>query len=92
LFEHGVQFAPSHEHRGLQLADAVAYIVRRATITPTEDILRSYKRLSRRLADRKGLCFMVARPPGGTRDNLRLRRYQPLAKVADRDELGGPVR
>jgi hypothetical protein len=92
LFEHGLQFEPSHEHAGLQLADAVAFIVRSAVLTPTDDIIRSYQLLSRRLADRKGYCFMVARLPAGTRDNRPLVRYQPLAKAAPRDELGGPER
>jgi hypothetical protein len=92
LFEHGLQFEPSHEQPGLQLADAVAFIVRSAVVTPSDDIMRSYQLLSRRLADRKGACFMVARLPAGTRDALPLRRYQAIANAAPRDELGGPER
>jgi hypothetical protein len=92
LFVHGLQFERSHDHAGLQLADAVAFIVRRAVMEQTEDIIRCYELLSRRLADRKGHCFVVARLPAGTRDQQPLLRYQQLAKAADRDELGGPTR
>ncbi len=92
LFEHGLQFVPSHDQAGLQLADAVAFIVRKAVMDQTEDIIRCYELLSRRLADRKGHCFVVARLPAGTRDQQPLLRYQPLAKAGDRDELGGPER
>jgi hypothetical protein len=92
LFEHGLRFAPSHDYGGLQLADAVAFIVRRAVTAPTEDIAACYELLGRRLADRKGNCFVVARLPAATRNQQPLLRYQPLAKAADRDELGGPER
>jgi hypothetical protein len=74
LFEHGLQFEASHEHARLRLAD--------------EDIMRSYRLLSQRLADRKGHCFIVARLPASTRDRQALLRYQPLAMTGSRDELG----
>lgn len=92
LFEHGLQFAPSHQRPGLQLADAVAFIVRSAIMSPTDAILRSYQVLSRRLADRKGHRFMVARLPAARRDDLPLHRYQHLGNASPRDELGGPER
>jgi Protein of unknown function (DUF3800) len=92
IFEHGLQFAPSHEHAGLQLADIVAFVIRRAVVAPTEDIMRSYRLLSQRLADRKGHCLVVARFPASTRDRQALLRYQPLAMTGPRDELGGPER
>lgn len=92
LFEHGLQFARSHEHAGLQLADIVAFVIRRAVVAPTDDIMKSYGLLSRRLADRKGHCLIVARLPASTRDEQALLRYQPLAKSGPRDELGGPER
>jgi hypothetical protein len=91
LFERGLEFASSDQHAGLQLADAVAYVVRRAVVSPTAEIMRSYRLLTRRLADRAGCCLVIARPPSGTRDHRALLRYQAVATAAPRNELGGPA-
>ncbi len=37
IFEHGLRFADSRHHPGLQIADAVAYITRRAVLEPNDD-------------------------------------------------------
>ncbi len=92
LFEHGLQFAASHEESGLQLADAVAFIVRGAVMIASDEILEAYHVLARRLSDRRGNCFVVARLPGARKDSAALRRYQPLAKAGVRGELGGSQR
>jgi Protein of unknown function (DUF3800) len=93
LFEHGLQFQPSHEHPGLQLADAVAYMVRQAALYPTDERMAQYALLTRRLADRYGRCVMIARYPGeATRDPRLLQRYAHVAMGSPRDELAGPRR
>jgi hypothetical protein len=46
IFEHGLRFAPSHEHAGLQLVDVVAHVTRRAILEPNDDVIhRAYAHL-----------------------------------------------
>ena len=86
LFEHGLQSTASQKQPGLQLADAVAFVVRSAVVSPTEEIMRSYHLLCRRLADRKGSCFIVARLPSSTKG------CSALAPIPADRQRGGPRR
>lgn len=40
LFEHGLEFERSHDHAGLQLADALAYLARRRILEPESNQIR----------------------------------------------------
>lgn len=79
IFEHGLQFESSHNHPGLQLADAVAYIVRRAILEPDNPrIQRGYDALRRKLRNANGDSLTIHRLNAGDEDRSSLERYKPL--------------
>jgi hypothetical protein len=79
LFEHGLRFEPSTDHHGLQLIDAVAYIVRRAILEPdNQTIQRAYDAFRSKLRNEDGKCLMIHRLRIGVEDRSSLERYRPL--------------
>jgi hypothetical protein len=79
LFEHGLRFESSTSHAGLQLVDAVAYIVRRAVLHPDDDIIqRAYDALRHKLRNKDGRSLTIHRLRAGEEERSSLRRYLPL--------------
>jgi hypothetical protein len=79
LFEHGLRFEDSSEHAGLQLVDAVAYIVRRAVLEADDErVQEAYDALRPKLRNRDGQSLTIARLRGGEEDRSSLERYRPL--------------
>lgn len=55
IFEHGLSFASSREHAGLQLVDVAAYVTRKAILEPdNETIHRAYAHLRDNLRNERG--------------------------------------
>lgn len=77
IFEHGLRFAPSDEHGGLQLVDTIAYVTRRAILEPDNDIIhRAYAHIREHLrTERDGQALELVRYEGG-RDSLDEARYR----------------
>jgi hypothetical protein len=79
LFEHGLRFESSAAHSGLQLVDAVAYIVRRAVVQPKDATIQAaYDALRERLRNDDGNCITIHRLRVGDEDRSSLDRYRPL--------------
>lgn len=79
VFEHGLQFEPSHERAGLQLADAVAYTVRRAVLDPDHrTVQRAYDAIRPKLRNGRGESLTIMRLNTGAEDRSSLERYRPL--------------
>ena len=79
IFEHGLQFEPSHEHAGLQLVDAVAYTIRRAVLDPQQRaIQRAYDALRPKLRSDQGKSLRLTRLGIGEGDRSSLDLYRPL--------------
>jgi len=79
LFEHGLVFADSRAHAGLQLVDVVAYVVRKAIIEPDNkaiyaafDVIRENLR-----SERNGQALRLVRYDTG-QDAMDEKRYRPL--------------
>jgi hypothetical protein len=79
LFEHGLRFEPSAAHSGLQLVDAVAYIVRRAVMEPDDTTIQAaYDAFREKLRNDEGNCITIHRLRVGDEDRSSLDRYRPL--------------
>jgi len=79
VFEHGLQFRSSDDEAGLQLADAVAYIVRQAVMKPGEAPARdAYDAIRPKLRNGKGRCLTIQRLNVGDETSVSLNRYQWL--------------
>jgi uncharacterized protein DUF3800 len=79
IFEHGLQFEPSHDHAGLQLVDAVAYTIRRAVLDPeNRAIQRAYDALRPKLRNDDGKSLRLVSLNVGEQDRSSLERYRPL--------------
>jgi hypothetical protein len=75
IFSQGLRFAPSHEHAGLQLADAIAYTVRRAVLAPGDPaIQRAYDLLRQSLLNEKRRAVTIQRLTGGEANDRSLDR------------------
>jgi hypothetical protein len=60
IFEHGIEFEPSHLDPGLQLADVLAHTIRRAVLDPGNGIVRrAYDALRPTIAGPAGRCFLM---------------------------------
>lgn len=79
IFEHGLQFADSRTHAGLQLVDVVAYVVRKAIVEPDNEVIYgAYTLLRENLrTERDGQALRLARYTTG-RDTLNENRYRPV--------------
>ena len=79
IFEHGLQFEPSHEHAGLQLVDAVAYTIRRAVMEPEHRaIQRAYDALRPKMRNDNAKSLRLVKLNVGEQDRSSLERYRPL--------------
>jgi hypothetical protein len=77
VFEHGLQFADSREHAGLQLVDAVAYTVRRAILQPAnEKVQRAYDSVRRLLLNEESHALSLVTYEAGRLPAADL--YRPL--------------
>jgi hypothetical protein len=79
IFEHGLEFADSRDHAGLQLVDVVAYVVRKAILEPeNQEIYKAYSLIRENLrTERKGQALRLVRYTTG-QDNIDDARYRPL--------------
>ena len=79
IFEHGLQFEPSHEHAGLQLVDAASYTIRRAVMDPeNRAIQRAYDALRPKMRNDDGKSLRLVSLNVGEQDRSSLERYRPL--------------
>jgi len=79
VFEHGQRFEDSRAHAGLQLADIVAHVGRRAVLEPDNPTLqRAYDALRPRMRNEKGACFLLNRFAGSGDDPHTLVPYVAL--------------
>lgn len=79
VFEHGLRFEDSAEHSGLQLVDAVAYLVRRAVLRRDDAIIQTaYDAFRHRLRNENGNCLTIHRLQVGEEDRSSLDQYRPL--------------
>lgn len=80
VFEHGLSFENSAERPGLQLADCVAHVVRRAVLRPEDTtIQRAFDQLRPRLRNHEGSNLTIHRLRVGEEDTTSLARYVRLA-------------
>lgn len=64
IFEHGLQFEPSHEHGGLQLVDTVPYVIRRAVLEPENEVVhQAYGAFRHRLRRADGRSLRICGLP-----------------------------
>lgn len=78
IFEHGIQFEDSAAHAGVQLADAAAYLIRRAVFEPDERAVRNaYEAIRPKLANEEGASLSIKRLSGGGAESS-LDRYRDL--------------
>jgi hypothetical protein len=83
VFEHGLQFRPSTDEAGLQLVDAVAYIVRQAVLKQQEPSARmAYDAIRPKLRNGKGRCLTIQRLNVEGEDRASLGRYRELYSPA----------
>jgi hypothetical protein len=83
MFERGLQFQPSHEHGGLQLVDAVAYIVRRAILEPDNSTIQAaYDAIRVSLRNGRRSSLTIQRLAVGEEDRSSLDRYRRLSSLA----------
>jgi hypothetical protein len=79
IFEHGLSFQSSAEYAGLQLVDAVAYLVRRGVLDPGNGtIQQAYDAFRHKLRNEDGRCLTIHRLRVGEQDRSSLERYRPL--------------
>lgn len=79
IFAKGLRFEASHEHAGLQLADAVAYIVRRAVLSPDNaHIQHAYDLLRPKLLNEDRHAITIHRLRGSEPADEAKERYRPL--------------
>jgi hypothetical protein len=79
VFEHGLQFKSSVEESGLQLVDAVAYIVRRAALEQEDDeAQKAYDTIRDKLRNGEGRYLTIQRLNVGDEDRSSLERYRRL--------------
>ena len=65
IFENGLNFVPSHDSAGLQLADVVANVVRRAVVEPNDwQAQLAYEFLRPKLRGRDGTALSLFSLPG----------------------------
>jgi hypothetical protein len=78
-FEHGLRFESSRNHAGLQLVDTVAYVIRRAILEPSNDVVHAaYNSIREKLrTERDGQALRLVRYDTG-QDNIDEARYRPL--------------
>jgi len=79
MFEHGLEFADSRDHSGLQLVDVVAYVVRKAILEPdNKEIYAAYSLIRENLrTEREGQALKLVRYTTG-QDAVDEERYRPL--------------
>ncbi len=79
IFEHGLEFADSRAHAGLQLVDVVAYLVRKAILEPENETIYAAYSLIREIlrTERDGQALRLVRYATG-QDNVDEERYRPL--------------
>ena len=79
VFEHGLRFAPSHEHAGLQLVDTIAYVTRRAILESDNQVIhRAYAHLRDLLrTERGGQAVRLVRYDEG-QDSVDDQRYRSV--------------
>jgi hypothetical protein len=83
MFGHGLTVAPSHKQAGLQLVDAVAYIVRRAILEPdNRPIQLAYDELRQSLRNDRQRCLTLERLAVGIEDPSSMDRYRGLSALA----------
>lgn len=76
IFEGGVRFEDSGAHPGLQLADTVAHVVRRAVLEPQNAIIRAaYDQLRPQLRNEDDRCLLINRLQGSA-PPVSLERYR----------------
>ena len=68
LFEHGLEFAASEEHAGLQLADAVAHVARQRIVAPSETVHIAWQTLRPLLLTETGQPIHLLRYAEGGAD------------------------
>jgi hypothetical protein len=79
VFEHGLKFEPSDQVSGLQCADAVAHVVRRAVMKPGDEVAQeAYDAIRNKLRNGKGRCLTIQRLNVGAEDRSSLERYRHL--------------
>jgi len=83
IFEDGLQFEPSQEHGGLQLVDAVAYIVRRAILEPENRAIQiAYDTVRASLRNEQQSSLTIQRLAVREEDRSSLDRYRRLIPLA----------
>lgn len=81
IFDRALRFADSRDHPGLQLADAVAHVTRRAVLEPGNALIQgAYDALRDRLAGEDGRCLIINRFRGSAQPS-GLDRYARLYKT-----------
>jgi hypothetical protein len=79
VFEHGLQCEASETESGLQLVDAVAYIVRRAVVEPDDEVSQeAYDAIREKLRNGDGHCMKIQRLNVGGEDRSSAERYRRL--------------
>jgi hypothetical protein len=79
IFEHGLRFESSDKESGLQLVDAVAYLVRRAAMEPNDELAQeAYDAIRDKLRNGEGRCLTIQRLNVGQEDRSSLERYRQL--------------
>lgn len=79
VFEHGLRFENSADRPGLQLADCVAHLVRRAVLEPEDStVQQAYDQLRPRLRNHEGSSLTIHRLNVGHEDRTSLARYERL--------------
>jgi Protein of unknown function (DUF3800) len=82
IFDGGVRFEDSRAHPGLQLADTVAYVVRRAVLEPQNTVIQAaYDQLRPQLRNEDGRCLLINRLQGSA-PALSLERYRHVHRPA----------
>jgi hypothetical protein len=79
VFEHGLEFEPSHEQAGLQLVDIVAFVVRNAVLEPNDrGVQRAYDVLRPKMRNEDGRVLTIHQLRGSQSAELNRDRYRPL--------------
>ena len=79
VFEHGLKFESSAKESGLQLVDAVAYIVLRAVIELDDEVSQeAYGAIRNKLRNSEGHCMKIQRLDVGEEDRSSIERYRRL--------------
>jgi hypothetical protein len=79
VFEHGLRFENSAERPGLQLADCVSHLVRRAVLEPDDPTIQeAYDQIRPRLRNHQGTNLTIHRLNIGEEERTSLARYARL--------------